>query len=486
MSSRAVVFSRQVRDFVRADALRVTPSTPLIDVVGRMATGKHSAAAVVDDVGGVAGIITEQDIVRRVALRASADQPCGDVMSAPVETIGIDEYLYYAVARMRRLGHRHMPVVDGSGTLTGMLDLNDAMAHAAERLMDQIDELTHENTIDGLRDTKAVQVRLARELADEGMPVDEIQALLTHVNNDIYRRIVEIALMEMTEAGRGAPPVGFTVIVMGSGGRGENYIHPDQDNGFILEDYPDDDHTAIDGWFIELAERMTTHLDTAGFPFCNGYVMATSPLWRKTLSQWKAQTQMWCERMNPMGLRLCDIFFDYRAVYGDAAPADELRRHVADLVTGNKGFLRALGSNDAAQGAALGWFNRFVTVREPAEHRGAVNLKHHGTMPLVNGIRLMALRAGVTANPTLGRMAALAEQGVLDADLHDSLASAFRLIAGLLLRHQINEFEAGRDVTNFVQPKSLTKREVWLLKGALKSVDSFHQRIRFEFAGEVY
>ena len=30
---------------------------------------------------------------------------------------------------------------------------------------------------------------------------------------------------------------------MGSGGRGESYLFPDQDNGFILADYPDAEHT---------------------------------------------------------------------------------------------------------------------------------------------------------------------------------------------------------------------------------------------------
>ena len=64
----------------------------------------------------------------------------------------------------------------------------------------------------------------------------------------------------------GAPPVPFCVIVMGSGGRGESYLYPDQDNGFILDDYPDDQHTELDAFFIKLAERMTRDLDMVGTP----------------------------------------------------------------------------------------------------------------------------------------------------------------------------------------------------------------------------
>ena len=110
------------------------------------------------------------------------------------------------------------------------------------------------------------------------MPVPEIQALITDINQGIHQRILETQLAAMKDAGWGEPPVLFTLLVMGSGGRGENFLFPDQDNGFILDDYPDAKHTAIDAFFIELAERMTRDLDTVGFPYCRGYVMATNPL----------------------------------------------------------------------------------------------------------------------------------------------------------------------------------------------------------------
>ena len=47
-------------------------------------------------------------------------------MTAPVFTIGAEGYFYYAIARMRRLGLRHMPVVDEQGRLQGILNLPGA------------------------------------------------------------------------------------------------------------------------------------------------------------------------------------------------------------------------------------------------------------------------------------------------------------------------------------------------------------------------
>ena len=128
MATRSDIFSKLVRDFTRTDALTLTPETRIGDVVGRMATEKHSAGVVIDPASQVLGILTEQDIVRRVAHRAEADQPCADIMSLPVEAIGEAEYLYFAVARMRRLGFRHMPVVDG-GKLVGIVSIGDLVKH---------------------------------------------------------------------------------------------------------------------------------------------------------------------------------------------------------------------------------------------------------------------------------------------------------------------------------------------------------------------
>ncbi|MSO89125.1 MAG: hypothetical protein EXQ89_04035 [Rhodospirillaceae bacterium] len=51
----------------------------------------------------------------------------------------------------------------------------------------------------------------------------------------------------MQDRGRSPPPVALSLIVMGSGGRGESFLFPDQDNGIIIADYPDDAHDRIDG-----------------------------------------------------------------------------------------------------------------------------------------------------------------------------------------------------------------------------------------------
>jgi len=486
LESRTAIFSKLVRDFMRGMPPVVSPGTDIGEAVRRMTEADSSSATVVDDAGRPVGILTEQDVARRAAFKLDKAMPVEIAMTTPVHFIAEDEYLYYAIARMRRRNLRHMPVVDSEDVLTGMLNLSDALAHTSATLMQEIDVLTREDDIAGLKSIKAAQVAIAEDLLRESVPATEIQALLTHVNNDIYRRVVELNLKAMADEGLGPPPVKFTVIVMGSGGRGENFLFPDQDNGFILEDYPDDRHLEIDGWFIDLAERMTRDLDVVGLPLCKGYVMATNPLWRKRISEWQEQIRLWSKKRNVTTIRLCDIFFDFRAVYGDDGMAETLRATVTQITQNNPSFLREMHADDTEHGVALGLFGRFITEKHNKAHKGEMNLKHTGTLPLIEAMRLLALREGIEDASTLDRMATLREKGVLGGDEADYLEGTYRHLSFLLLRQQIADFKAGRMVSNYVHPRSLTHRERDILVVGFKAIRTLRGKVRSEFTGEVF
>jgi signal-transduction protein with cAMP-binding, CBS, and nucleotidyltransferase domain len=290
----------------------------------------------------------------------------------------------------------------------------------------------------------------------------------------------------MKAEGWGDPPVKAVTIVMGSGGRGENYLFPDQDNGFILENYPDSEHNRIDAFFIELAERLCRDLNEIGISYCNGYCMAVNPLWRKTLSQWVNQINQWGRKSNFVAIRLADIFFDFQPVWGQLELGLELRHKVTEMVRHNHFFLRQMFQDQADHNVALGFFGGFMTEKEKREFRGQVNLKYTGTIPLVEGIRLLALREGVEETSTLERIRALHENGVLSVTEHEDLASAFHLITDILLRKQISDYQGGRSVNYYVAPKALARRDRLMLLDSLKVIDSLRKRVRLEFTADVF
>jgi signal-transduction protein with cAMP-binding, CBS, and nucleotidyltransferase domain len=483
--SQTAVFGKRVRDFMRPNVMTTPADAPVHQVIAEMAAAERSSVVLVDGSGRAVGILTERDVTRRVALSEVREGPVGSFATRPVHTVTADEYLYRAVARMRRLNLRHMPVVDGDGRPIGIVNLIDAVAVAAEQMLRQLDRLTRERTLEGMAEVKAAQVEIARELLADNLPAPDIQALITEINHDIHRQVLAGAARALVEAGWGEPPVPFTTLIMGSGGRGENFLFPDQDNGFILADYPDDEHGRMDRYFVALAERFNEDLDRVGFPLCKGHVMARNPVWRKTASQWRDQIELWGRRRSPVAILFADIFFDFQPIAGPREPGDELRRHVTAMLQAYPVLLSMMAQDETNKSVALGFFGRLLTDSS-GQSPGRTDLKIRGTMPLVASVRLWALKHGVAQTGTLQRLAALAAQGALNRDDLDELTIAFHRVTFVLLRQQLDDFEAGRKVGNFVDTALLSRRERDELRHALRSIERFRAETRAAFTGAVF
>lgn len=458
MHSLTDIFRGLVRDHMGPKPIETVRSTTVEAAVEAMArTG--TALVVTDSQSRPVGILTALDVLRRVGLHAPAHQAVETVMTTPVVTVTVDDHLFQAITTMRRHGLRDVPVVDGAGRLAGLMALDQALLVLSALSVRLVDRLTQDDSADGLRRIKEVQVELGAALLREDAPIADVQALLTHINSDLHRRALVRAIADMVADGWGEPPVAFALIVMGSGGRGESLLDPDQDNGFILADYADADHTRIDAYFVPLAERFTRLLDAIGFPLCVGNVMATNPVWRKRISEWRRQIAIWLRKRTEAQLLLSDILFDFRHVWGDAALSESLRASITQSIARNPAFIRDLAATDATHTAALGWFGRLRSERDRQDRPGMINLKMRGALPLVEAARLLALKTGVPATSTLARLDGLLARGALHPDDHDELKDAFNFISRLLLRQQVESFQAGARIDDFIPEARLSKRE---------------------------
>jgi CBS domain-containing protein len=95
------------------------------------------AVAVIDENQCVAGIFTERDVLRRLALGEHDLQkvPVREIMTAPVEMATPATAASEALATMVERHYRHLPIVDDNGRLLGMLSIRNV-------LQAQIDTLT--------------------------------------------------------------------------------------------------------------------------------------------------------------------------------------------------------------------------------------------------------------------------------------------------------------------------------------------------------
>ncbi|WP_170985255.1 DUF294 nucleotidyltransferase-like domain-containing protein [Roseomonas sp. AR75] len=451
------------------------PETPVAEAVAAMVAARASCVLAADAQGRPVGILTEQDIARRVAFRLPPEAPLSAAMTAPVIGIGAEDGLWRAVALLRAHRLRHLPLLDAEGRCTGMLHRAEALEAASGRMIAHLDALAGDDAA-----VKQAQAGLATALLDEGLSASEVVALVSGINADLHRRILERAVAAEAEA----PTVPFTLLLMGSLGRGESLLRPDQDNGFILDDYDDAAHDRVDAWFRRVSERFCIALDQAGFTLCKGGVMAMNPLWRKSRTQWRDQMRLWARRRAGAALLFADIFLDFRAGWGDPAPAEALRAEAMTLLAAEPAWMAVLAAQNAQLGIGLTFWGGFADDEPGPGAR--TDLKLHGLMPLVAAARLSALRAGVAEPGTPDRLAGLATRGVISASEAERLQAAFATLLDAVLRQQLADLAAGVAPGSLVDTAAMPPASRAALKEALKAVRAFAKSTTANLTGRVW
>jgi len=441
----------------------------LIGIVGRMRAGDADCAVIVDAAGCAVGILDARDILRRVLFEASPEQPVNGFLAGSPSVVGVDDPLYAAIARMIRDDAATVVAIDPAGRPRGVLRRETAFAAAAGDVLEALAQAAPADDVPGLTAAKAAQPAVAAALLEEHQPASVVLAFVNTANLATTARLCAATRAALAADGWGEPPAPFAAIVMGSAGRGESLLSPDQDNGLIIADSPGQDRARIDGFFAEFARRLNRDLAAVGFPLCPGNVMAGNPTWRKTLPEWCAQIDDWARARTNIAILNADIFFDFRCAYGDATLAAELRRHVTRVAQGNAAFLNQMAWRQSEEGPSVGLFGRIVGRDESA----AVDLKLHGTMPLVEAVRLLALWAGIEETGTTARLGALLDRRVIESVDHDELAAAFGFLTDLLLRRQVADALARRSSAKTLAPATLPRHERERLFETLRRIDSF-------------
>jgi CBS domain-containing protein len=467
--------SRTVGELVERRAVIGSEAEPLFGLVARMREAGETAALIVGADGRVAGVLTAEDLLERALFTLEPDQPVAAALRRRAPALDEQDRIYRALAQMRRQRRPCLPVADAAGRPIGLVRFEALLGSALTEVLGQLDTAVTNERAPLSPDAKAAQASLAAALLAAGEPAMDVIALINALNEDIAAAVLRHALATMAEAGWGEPPVPFAALVMGSPGRGESLLNPDQDNGFILADHAAAEREGIDRFFAELARRFTRGLEQTGFPLCTGDVMATNPLWRQALAQWQAQVTGWVHSRGNQEIMFTDIFFDFRTIFGPPELAAALRRHVTAAAQNNLPFLAQISWLQHDRTSSVDLFGHLIAKDGPEQD--AIDLKLRGTKPLVEIVRLLALKNGIEATGTPARLAALGAAGVLADEDATSLRDDVTFLLELLLRHQIDRTSAQRPPDNFVRPESLGRVERERLVQACRDIDRWRQRL---------
>jgi CBS domain-containing protein len=108
------------------------PNTNLAAATELMWANDCGSLPVLDDAGKVTGIVTDRDMLIALGTRNQrpAELTVGKVMSSPVATCQSGDEVESALSTMRDRKIRRLPVVNDSGSLVGILTMNDIVLHS--------------------------------------------------------------------------------------------------------------------------------------------------------------------------------------------------------------------------------------------------------------------------------------------------------------------------------------------------------------------
>ena len=121
----------------------IAPTASVSAVLESLASNGIGALVVSADGRSVDGIVSERDIVRRLASDGAAvlDQPVGSIMTSSVRTCAPDASVDELMSLMTEGRFRHVPVTE-DGALVGIVSIGDIVNARVRELETETEQLT--------------------------------------------------------------------------------------------------------------------------------------------------------------------------------------------------------------------------------------------------------------------------------------------------------------------------------------------------------
>lgn len=479
------ILAQPVTRIMKTSVATCEPDTTLRQAFEIMRDRKIGSLIVNDDDGRLKGLLTYFGLSRAMIEEgAQPEDRVADMALGIPRVIEADTPLWEAEEIQRRYNTKYLVVLEQMQPI-GILSKTDLIGALISRPSVLASRLRKADSITQLSELAEGLVAAAVESQETNHRPSDAIRLLSEAHLVVQRRAVELTLQWMQHKGYGAPPLDFALLVMGSGGRKEMLLDPDQDNGIIIEDSPEAEEPEVIEWFERFCKRVNRNLDKVGYPLCGGEIMARNPLYRKTLSQWKRQIEHIVSKPTEKAARWSNVVFDFDTLYGSDGLTLELRRHVLEQIQEQPRLLKMMTDDDAEGRPAIGLFNRLITTTSEDKIE-LIDMKRNGLRIIADGARIFALQNGVASTNTSDRLNALVRVGKLSADFKDSIQEAFEEILDLVLTHQIRQARRHDPINKLVDPAKLSRQSRSTLRMAMRAVKRFQEKLQDDYATDIF
>lgn len=454
-------------ELARRAPVTCRPETPLREALTEMHQRRIGSMLVTSARGEPLGILSRDDILGKVTLQqVPLETPISAVMVAPVHHLTHEHTAEDAALLMSRHTIRHVPITR-EGVVIGIVSERDLFA--MQRL-----SLKHVSTsIRGAADVDTLKLvaqdirRFARSLLSQGVQARQLTALISHLNDVLTERLLELKATE-----HGVALERLCWLALGSEGRSEQTIATDQDNALIL---PDDITPAQRQQVLAFARDVNQALDACGYPLCKGGIMAGNPACCLTLREWRERFDHWIEHGAPQDLLNASIYFDFRPLAGDAALGQALRAEVNARAQQVPRFLKQMALNALTRTPPLNWVGGIA-----ADEQGQIDLKLQGTAMFVDAGRLYGLAQGLHATGTRERLMTIGPVLGVTAGEYEAWVRGFEFLQMQRLQIQL-EGGAPGERPNHIAVDSLNDIDRRILKETFRVARTLQQRIQLDY-----
>jgi CBS domain-containing protein len=462
-----------VGELLTSRLVTATPDTTIRQAAADMTAAE--ATAVVVDLGGSLGILTDSDLRSRVIAPAvPVDSPVSLVMTHPAYTVVEDRPAGDVLLEMLDRGFQHFPVLTAGGKLLGVVADSDLVAVQARSSFSLRQAISLASSLGELLEPARLFPSTLVAMHEAHIAAVDIQATYSVVVDALTRRILELLVDQI-----GDPPVPFAWLALGSQARREAVPSSDIDSAIVWFDGPDDE-SSIRKYFDELALRTVGQLEDCGFHPDSHRATASDPLFIRSIQSWQRAARSWLEEPGQANaVMMVSVLADSRPVFGlhTGTPVADAFRSAGQ----RKQLLRLLARLALANKPPTG-FLRGLVIEDSGEHKGRLDLKMGGLVPICDLARWAAMAAGVTSASTSERLKAAASAGTINPDDARTLHEAFEVVSELRLDHQIGQLSAGTVPDDFLQPSELSSLTRSHLKEVFRAIASVQKHVANELA----
>ncbi len=464
--TKLVARSGAYRDLVSFNLARVDPSCMRTAVVLRPEDTIREAVemlrstrsdCVLASRGDDYGMLTRTNMLEAIALGGhSLDDAAAEVATWKLITIEEGEFLFDALIRMIRHGIERL-VVLREGHPIGLVEMSDILGFLSSHSHVIALRVEGAESFEQLQRACGGVVDLARSLFAQRVSVRFIMDLLAEIHRRIIARNFELLVPEDVRQAS-------CLLILGSEGRGEQVMRTDQSNALVMEpglEWPDKQ---------QVLEEFNRRTQLLGYPPSPRKMVVSNPSWTLDQDGWQKQLSAWARAADLEAVLGLSAILDATPVAGNSQLFAPLQEWLSGHLPRETDFFRRM-LQPAVEATD-------IPVLFDSDSRGGreIDVKQHGIFPIVHGVRVLALEAGLSVSNTFHRLEDLRAAGALEDGLVDDLSEALVLFNRLRLGAQLARLEDSEsnlisaEVANHVDTGRISAGEMALLRESFRTV----------------